>query len=475
MTNYNNSGISLISLIITIIVTIILASIVIFSGLATPEKARLAKFATDIDNVQTASNNAYYDKATEVALKGEVWSEAQLYEYVATGIDDRSQLNNGGIIPIDEQNNKLNMTLPKYENCRWGIALENISSTIYAGDIVLVPGIKLDETIYSSKNDIGANIGSAGSSTNEGLVFTNPYSLPTYIQEDKLKVGDYVTYTPTIATASAEPEETGMNSSQTITTSANTTWRIIYIDKEKNEVYITPTSVVSASPGLSLGGLIAFDKGSNVLHRVCNQLYNNTSLGVTVRSMTEEDVNKICNYTTKTANRYAIYPNGTSVSGTIEYNGNEYLKVAHAASPSNPVRIYKADSGETPYTDEDGYTYYIPTAEHPVFLTEYFYTLNPSSLNPTFANILTSTYGWVANGMSMYYRTGTYQCVMVSGRMLRANRYAGCGFFNSVNAEYQTMSGGLRPVVIFNNSHSIDRNFLTRDGSSAEKAWVFTK
>lgn len=46
-----NSGISLISLIIVIIVIIILAAIVIYMGLATPDKAKFAKFVSSLSEI----------------------------------------------------------------------------------------------------------------------------------------------------------------------------------------------------------------------------------------------------------------------------------------------------------------------------------------------------------------------------------------------------------------------------------------
>ena len=49
-----DSGVSLISLIITIIVIIILASISLFGGMRTPENAMLANFFGDVNNVRTA-------------------------------------------------------------------------------------------------------------------------------------------------------------------------------------------------------------------------------------------------------------------------------------------------------------------------------------------------------------------------------------------------------------------------------------
>lgn len=60
----NNEGITLMSLIITIITIIILASIAIFSNESTPEYAILSNFSEEIDSIQTA-----------VAIKRAGWIE----------------------------------------------------------------------------------------------------------------------------------------------------------------------------------------------------------------------------------------------------------------------------------------------------------------------------------------------------------------------------------------------------------------
>ena len=48
----NKYGISLMSMIITIVVIIILASIAIFSGFKTPESASFTRFTQEIDDVR---------------------------------------------------------------------------------------------------------------------------------------------------------------------------------------------------------------------------------------------------------------------------------------------------------------------------------------------------------------------------------------------------------------------------------------
>ena len=146
-------GISLISLIITIIVIIILAAIVIFSGMGTPEKAQLSAVISDIDNVQTAVDQAYYGFYTEKSVAGEVWTKSQFYEAVATGETNRDNLTGTGIVPISKDG-MVKMTLPNYEGRSWGVAVEDIDEHTQVGSVVLYPGFESNGKIYSTLLDV---------------------------------------------------------------------------------------------------------------------------------------------------------------------------------------------------------------------------------------------------------------------------------------------------------------------------------
>ena len=149
----SSKGISLISLIITIIVIIILAAIVIFSGMGTPEKAQLSAVISDIDNVQTAVDQAYYGFYTEKSVAGGVWSKSQFYEAVATGETNGDNLKGVGIVPISDSS-MIKMTLPKYEGRSWGVAVEDIDDQTQVGSVVLLPGYETDGKIYATLLDV---------------------------------------------------------------------------------------------------------------------------------------------------------------------------------------------------------------------------------------------------------------------------------------------------------------------------------
>ena len=152
MNKRSSKGISLISLIITIIVIIILAAIVIFSGMGTQEKAQLSAVVSDIDNVQTDVDQAYYVLYTEKSVEGEVWTKGQLYESIAAGESNREDLSGVGIVEISEAG-MVKMSLPKYEGRSWGVAVEDIDETTKTGNVVLLPEYETYGKIYSTLLD----------------------------------------------------------------------------------------------------------------------------------------------------------------------------------------------------------------------------------------------------------------------------------------------------------------------------------
>ncbi|MBQ9313522.1 MAG: BspA family leucine-rich repeat surface protein [Clostridia bacterium] len=113
-TNINNyvnqkKGISLISLVVTIIAIIILASIIIYTGLYAPNKASLASFMQEISDFRTAVMQDYMNKRTKYALNDIYRSDAQIFYTIANG-GDESIIEN-----IDEQPSE-DLTSGQYAN-----------------------------------------------------------------------------------------------------------------------------------------------------------------------------------------------------------------------------------------------------------------------------------------------------------------------------------------------------------------------
>ena len=532
-----NRGISLISLIITIIVIIILAAIVIFSGMGTPEKAQLSAVISDIDNVQTAVDQAYYGFYTEKSAAGEVWTKSQFYEAVATGETNRDNLTGTGIVPISKDG-MVKMTLPNYEGRSWGVAVEDIDEHTQVGSVVLYPGFESNGKIYSTLLDVQndgrdtqladgiqssmavtnvkittdtAGTVDAGTSVTDGttlyisfdasengtpvtitpslpyaittngdyeftltnasgktktyIVTITNYKVPTIA--DKVKVGDYVEYIPDTAEYTTDTNNTGYTSAQTLNTETKD-WRVLYVNSETGEVLLTTNGIVN--DGTYLQGTKGYFRGPTELNNICKALYSNSSLGITARSMTIEDLNKACNYTPSEPTRYAHYPNGKTFPGgniTIEYNGKTYTKKAHGGSTAN---FYTSDGGGVEKTDGDGFTYRIPEANNPVYVTLTYYYYTPSSKNSTVGSILGSSYGWLASPCVDLYSTRAYFNVRGASSS-SVNAY----FLYNSSGSADSLSYGVRPLVSLGSMLQIDTGDTARDGSISTKAWKIIK
>ena len=72
---------------VLVVPIIILSTIVIFSGLGTPDRAQFAMFCQEVDNVSMDVINSYADLKAEHAIARENRTDEQLYYEVATGID----------------------------------------------------------------------------------------------------------------------------------------------------------------------------------------------------------------------------------------------------------------------------------------------------------------------------------------------------------------------------------------------------
>ncbi len=115
----------------------------------------------------------------------------------------------------------------------------------------------------------------------------------------ELKVGDYVNYqNPSSGTVTVGQEETGYSNEQTYKVDGNTTWRVLGLDEEGDNLLLISGSPIKRDtetepergPYLALGGAEAWFNGKETLNKICN-IYKN-DLADEVRSMTMEDVTR---------------------------------------------------------------------------------------------------------------------------------------------------------------------------------------
>lgn len=454
-------GISLISLIITIIVIIILAAIVIFSGMGTPEKAQLAGVISDIDNVQTAVDQAYYGFYTEKSVAGEVWTKSQYYEAVATGETDRTKLKGTGIVDISDEG-MVKMNLPKYEGRKWGVAVEDIDETTKVGSVVLYPGFETDGKIYSTLLD----------AQNDGRDSQLPLDSDTGVSlASVLNVGDYVEYKGDSSNSyTLDSSLTGYPSANgTKLVPEDTAWRV-WSKNADGSVVIVPSNRIN---NFYLGNGTGFINSLDVIEAVCD-LYTNSSLGVTasdIRSMKIEDLEdpKVCanmievrdNYQKNTnwpqygqtnAERYgyAGFTNGTFY---MQSDGVTIKKTPDVASSTNPIVIKQTYY----YNDEPDWN----SLENDKFSSE------------TYGDLISDGYRWLASACAdIDCEDGVNFTV----------RYIGWGdLIDAVYLEYSESpktnagSGGVIPMVKLSAKLQVDKTDTSKDGSSETNAWKITK
>lgn len=480
-----NLGISLISLIITIIVIIILAAIVIFSGMGTPEKAQLSAVISDIDNVQTAVDQAYYGLYTEKSVEGEVWTKSQLYESVATGETERENLAGTGIVEINTAG-MVKMNLPQYEGRKWGVAIEDIDDTTKVGSVVLMPGFKSDNKIYSTLLDVqsGGRSGENDLKMNAELADNSAAKL--------LKVGDYVDYVPDAKTYTPNASILGATNSSLSTETA--VWRVWSVNKATGEVIISPEASVNEFEV----DLIPEGEKTPEIDKICNELYSNKALRLEAHLLTSKDIHKILNADVvyKTYKHACFLASDGVEEGTkVMYKGEEYEVRTYEEYISFNEKLLDnqhVEGGEIE-TNSQGQTIRKAVAGKPIYETyKAPQSCEIGKYNTTIANFfqkkVSNKYLFEWLGEFVYYGKS---CSNYRQNMLRSST----GFFVYFTSfdepkEISYISLGdsyfgktiyypksyklditVRPKVILNSSISINTADTTKNGKSQETAW----
>lgn len=458
-------GVSLISLIITIIVIIILAAVVIFSGMDAPESAQFAKFASDIDNMQNTVDGRYSDMYTEYAVQGKVIKNDEIYRWIATG--EFSGDSTERIVDIDLENNQLHVAIPKYEGKTWRMNLDT-------GEVVIDPPHIYKGKMYVSVGDIknkdtaggnnGGSQGGNGSEDQPGGGEEAEDSIVALVKNGKIKVGDFVDYKPVGASTSitVSESETGYGYNPEISV-YDGNWRIFGFNQTTGEVLITMEfpnkTLVVVDPvyfpedfpsGIELRNSIAYTNAVPLLNKIAGKLYSNTSLGLTARSMTLEDLMMVCEGFVST-NQEKTYTSGT---------------------------FYAPATGGTRTTDEKGIECFIASTDNPVTMKNVSYRCNMN--NESVSDILGGSSCWLATKAVGAFDGGAYYGIYEytkseAGKDVKFSITN--SFMSSHNSTYYQYGGaaGVRPVVTLNSSIKVDVSDTTSDGTSASTAWKLTK
>lgn len=268
----------------------------------------------------------------------------------------------------------------------------------------------------------------------------------TWQIKDGIKVGDYVSYTPV-----------GKNSSKLVT--ENKLWRILSIDN--GLILITTYGAVNQNE-VSLIGSDGYVNVAEKLDKLCEDAYSNSAKGLKARSMTIEDLNNACQYSKPIPKtRYAYYL--STDSGTISQNGNTYVKVKHSDKLygiSEPM-FYSYDRNNAVM---DVATPKKLTNDAPIYLTENYYTYNPSNAsfvqNTIAGEVLGNGDGWLASKCVRLDTNIANFCIYYAN----ANGVDSKFVYSSNGYSYSPILG-LHPVVSIN-SNKLDIGNANSNGSA---------
>ena len=462
----NERGISLIALVITIIVIIILAAIAFNSSTSTISKANYSKFVSNIGEVQDAIQTKTVTVKGFAMASGTQVTDGQAYNYVAKGGSSESDFLPEAQVPaytIIEETADIGIDLPEIKvNTPTETGVKVKYAVTKEGKVFIWPpysyeneyNIRDKETVDKSlvgvegELDIKVADKDLKIKTDEKgmLLNTSASGIETGpTQEEilaKIKVGDYVNYVPTSNTMTTDTSKTGYDTAQTLTTQANTQWRILSIDETTGEILLT-TQGVKNEDSVTLKGATGYLHGAEELNRICKELYSNTEKGIAARSMTIEDLNKAVGYDPTTNSNYG--KENTYTSGTF-YTYEENGKTVTSETP-------KVASSLNPVTVKD---------------TSYFY--NPNYENSTVSHILGNMiYGWLASPCVVLYSKLDHVYVRYGLRTACATSvYEDTSVISAGNVF--TRSCGLRPVVSLS-SKLIDIGDESKDGTTVATAW----
>lgn len=299
---------------------------------------------------------------------------------------------------------------------------------------------------------------------------------------ERIKVGDYVNYTPTTGTYTVASGEngSGYTSEQSFTTETGENaleWRVWSIDEENGTVELI--SATQTSKKLYLKGADGYNHAVDILNDMCKVLYSNTN-GATARSINVEDINAktTYDYTTYTGTcaygkqvrlstygtSYMKYPNlysqekGYGTANAFLQNLGESTGLNDGVTNENGITSYRTVKGYTDGNTEGTdpyvtYTYYYYTLESYLKGDQGVNTVPPGLINLGENYWLASRCGYLNSGIAYFIV-----------RVVNSGGDVYGGLFNSNGDVYE---GGYacRPVISLNSNVSLTVDESKTNGS----------
>ena len=352
-----------------------------------------------------------------------------------------------------------------------------IESTISGGTTTVSPEVPYAVTENGTYKFTVTGTVNGTAYTKEVSVEVNQFK-NSILEDINIKIGDSVNYTyDSAGSYSLSSTYSGYSSNQTIAQTTGLTWKVLNVDKENDTVDIISTNPTSST--VYFKGILGYNNGPYFMNEICKAQYSNKTLGVEARSINLLDMEKHLTPTgIKSRNEYNKGDSTYAKYGTTKtYTSNTKYPSLYAnqkgAGP-NVSTISQPDitKGNDPYEESKPIVQKNTTEPtndstygtgSPLTVTQTYYNISINDTNyGTASSILAnSTYFWVA---ARY--VGTSSSTAIFGlRFARTDTYGGYMFFSGGDTD--GINYALRPIV------SLPSRLLT--GEPTNGAWNLSK
>ena len=220
---------------------------------------------------------------------------------------------------------------------------------------------------------------------------------------DDIQIGDSVNYTyDSAGSYSLSSTYSGYGSNQTIAQTTGLTWKVLNVDKENDTVDIISTNPTSST--VYFGNILGYNNGPYLMNEICKAQYSNKTLGVEARSINLLDMEKHLTATGIT-NRNA-YTNAVKYGTTKTYTSNTKYPSLYANQKGAGPNITQPDitKGNDPYEESKAIATTEPTTSSaygtgsPLTVTQTYYNISINDTNYGTASTVLANgkYFWVA-------------------------------------------------------------------------------
>ena len=229
------------------------------------------------------------------------------------------------------------------------------------------------------------------------------------ITKEKLKIGDYVEYTPdTVGAYSLTLAVSGYTSNQSIP-QETMKWQIMSINEDGT---IDLVSENATTQRIYLKGALGYNNGVYVINDICKKQYSNKNLNVTARNLNKDDI--VIKMNSKGIN--AMNATSNEDSGTLYGKTRTYIKGSAATEYPN---LYEYENGSGINSDtvkQDG-----------IGLSDAYYS-TPTNETLSTADKLTATqtYSWMQIQSAYFDDINFYNTIFKAQWSWLSTRFQNC-------------------------------------------------